>query len=174
MRELRNLCVNPKPTSSAATTWVGNLCTVTLGDGMLVTTPDASVGMANQRGNIYASWQSGTLPAGDYVAGAMLNSYSGAGDMPTFQNRVLLVLDDANVLASATYTDRRSTRYEARFTLTGAQKVTMRLYAPMEDGQRARYRQVLLMDGEDYDMMKQCGIEWFDGDGILAGGGTSS
>lgn len=171
MRESRNLCVNPKPANNTANTWIGNKCDITLGDGMLVTTPDATDGMANQIGNIYASWQSDTLPAGDYVAGVMLNSYSGAGDMPTFQNRILLVTGaDGSVLATAAYTGRDRTRYAARFILPTAQQVTMRLYAPMADGQKARYRQVLLMTAGDYDaMIKQC-IAWFDGDAAITGG----
>ncbi|ATU21051.1 hypothetical protein BcFMB_09105 [Bifidobacterium choerinum] len=172
MRESRNLCVNPKPANNTANTWIGNKCDITLGDGMLVTTPDATDGMANQIGNIYASWQSDTLPAGDYVAGVMLNSYSGAGDMPTFQNRILLVTGaDGSVLATAAYTGRDRTRYAARFILPTAQQVTMRLYVPMADGQKARYRQVLLMTAGDYDaMIKQC-IAWFDGDAAITGWG---
>lgn len=164
MNDIRNLLPDPKPTDTSD--WVvpsSRDVRVQMLDGnRLHLTNNAD----NADSYVYTQV---SLPAGQYRFGVEVSAPQGAA--PTKLLRV--VVPPRTELTPATWDGTPGRVVTPANTVPEDSTVEFRVMVGPNANCAVWVRQLFVMSEEDYQQMISDGITWFDGDGIVAGGGAS-
>lgn len=158
MREIRNLILNPKPSSMAGWMRFGD-CDVHMveaGDAICVRNNSGGGG----RG-IDLSMPS--IPAGEYVAAC-------SSDFAEYERDETVLLIKKNEKYIAVNRFDGSHEYIASFVLADP-GCNIIITPPAAQGAAVNVKRFLMCTKEDWEQMQALHVAWFDGDGIVPGGG---
>lgn len=164
MRESRNLLPNPKPTNTSA--WklgFGSKLTVRMldGDKLHITN-----NMERRDSYIYL-WLT-DIPAGTYRFGAEVSNPQNG-----YASNMLRMLKQqpTTELAPALWDGVAGRLVTPANEITTDGPVELRIMVGPKQNSAIWVRQLFFMTKEDYQQMIAQGVTWFDGDGIVRGGG---
>lgn len=162
MRESRNLLPNPKPTDTSAWKFYSqkDLRVQMLSDNRLHITNNANI----PDSYIYTQLQ---LPAGVYRFGAEVSAPQGA----YASNLLRVVIMPRTELTPATWDGTPGRVVTPANTVPEDSTVEFRVMVGPNANCAIWVRQLFVMTEEDYQQMIANNIAWFDGDGIVPGGG---
>lgn len=159
-----NLLPNPKPTDTSAWKFYSqkDLRVQMLSDNRLHITNNANIADSY----IYTQLQ---LPAGTYRFGAEVSAPQGA----YASNLLRVVIMPRTELTPATWDGTPGRIVTPANVVPEDSTVEFRVMVGPNANCAVWVRQLFVMSEEDYQQMISDGITWFDGDGIVAGGGFS-
>lgn len=160
-----NLLPNPKPTDTSAWKFYSqkDLRVQMLSDNRMHITNNANIADSY----IYTQLQ---LPAGTYRFGAEVSAPQGA----YASNLLRVVIMPRTELTPATWDGTPGRIVTPANVVPEDSTVEFRVMVGPNANCAVWVRQLFVMSEEDYQQMISDGITWFDGDGIVAGGGLLS
>lgn len=158
MSEIRNLILNPRPSTSGPSMWLAS------GVSMRVESDTLRLESDGGSDNAFA-WMQATLPAGEYVFAAFLEG-SSTGGLVSYDQRALAVTTQETgwrLNGWVAYTTLM-TRYACAFRLEQAGNVNLRLYSHSTGpGNAVRWRDMLLCTLDDWLALRETSFDYFDG-----------
>lgn len=165
MTESRNLLPDPKPTDTADWAWYSGK------DIRLQMLSDNRLHITNQSGTpdsyVYTHLK---LPAGTYRFGAEVSTPQGA----YASNLLRVVIMPRTELTAATWDGTPGRIVTPANSIPEDSTVEFRVMVGPNANCAIWVRQLFVMTEEDYQNMLARDIAWFDGDGIVTGGGLLS
>ena len=164
MSDIRNLLPDPKPSSTAkwSTYASKDISLQMLSDNRLHITNNSNIADSY----IYTQLR---LPAGTYRFGAEVSTPQGA----YASNLLRVVIMPRTELTPATWDGQAGRIVTPANVVPEDSTVEFRVMVGPNANCAVWVRQLFVMSEEDYQQMISDGIMWFDGDGIVAGGGAS-